>query len=425
MMHRVFKSLPRATFALLAAVSILMFAGIACASGPLEKVLHTFTGQPDGAGPVSGLVADHAGNLFGTTKYGGTETCTGGEFAGCGTVFELTPPTVAGGAWTETVIHSFGGLNDGIYPTAPLFIDGLGNLYGTTDAGGGKQNVGTVFEVSPPVTSGDAWTETVIFKFDTDYGPVRGYPPFGRVTVAAGNIYGTAQNGGWEDIILYNFGSNSGDGAFPVGNLLFDRTGAIYGTTTGSPGETAGTIFQLTGERRSWTLRTIFTFGSNVDGISPHGLIFDNAGNLYGTTSSGGVGSEGGVVFEVTPPATSGDPWTEAVLYTFVGGKDGATPDAGLALDKAGNLYGTAFNGGLNNHSTNNNGTVFELSPPAVPGGTWTETTLHEFGGPTYNDGNSPTGGIVFSKGKLFGATANYTGAAPGLGGVFSVAFAP
>jgi len=434
---------------ILAATAILMFANIAFASGPLEKVIYNFAGEPDGAGPVSGLVADHSGNLYGTTKYGGKGSCTGLGFTGCGTVFELSPPAVAGGAWTETILHSFSTPNDGIYPATALVADSLGNLYGTTGAGGGSGSTGTVFELSPPATAGGAWTETILHKFNNNR--TGGYPPFGSLTLRAGNLYGTTQNGGsgthcstggggcgavfelkapatvggaWAESLLYSFGAVSGDAVFPIGNLLFDRSGAIYGTTAGDPTSSGGTVFQLVQSGGSWNENTLFSFTQNIDGISPHGLIFDGAGNLYGTTVSGGVTSPGGgVVFELTPPVVAGDPWTEAVLYTFLGGKDGATPNAGLVLDKAGTLYGTALFGGLHNQQTNNNGTVFELSPPAVSGGAWTETTLHEFGGPTYNDGSSPNGGLVLSKGKFYGTTSEIV--SNGLGTVFSLVVVP
>jgi uncharacterized repeat protein (TIGR03803 family) len=447
MTRRILNSSLRPAAVLFTATAILMLANSAFASGPLEKVIYNFAGKPDGAGPVSGLVADHAGNLYGTTKYGGKGSCTGSGFTGCGTVFELSPPAVAGGAWTETILHSFSTPNDGIYPATALVVDSLGNLYGTTGAGGGSGNTGTVFELSPPATAGGAWTETILHKFNNDH--TGGYPPFGSLTLRAGNLYGTGQNGGsgthcstggggcgevfelkppatlggaWTESLLYSFGAVSGDAVFPIGNLLFDRAGAIYGTTA-CCSMSLGTVFQLVQSNGSWSENTLFSFAADADGITPYGLVFDSAGNLYGTTQSGGQNSNVGLVFEITPPAVPGDPWTETVLHTFLAGKDGGIPNAGLVLDKAGNLYGTTSFGGLNNKQTKFNGTVFEMSPPAVPGGDWTETALHDFGGSTYNDGSVPLGGLTFFQGKFYGTTS--AGGSAGLGTVFSVVIAP
>ena len=170
--------------------AVLAFPGTAIASGPVEQVLYSFAGGTDGNNPDGGLVADSLGNLYGTTTWGGPDSITP-----YGTVYELTPPAVAGGAWTKTVLYSFqGGANDGSTPFGTLIFDKLGNLYGTTQAGG-PGNAGTVFELSPPAVPGNPWTETVLFIFPGDQS--QGYWPFGKLTFdGIGNLYGTTEYGG-------------------------------------------------------------------------------------------------------------------------------------------------------------------------------------------------------------------------------------
>jgi uncharacterized repeat protein (TIGR03803 family) len=231
----------RAALAIFAA-AVLMTSTWAAAQ---EKVLYNFGNGTDGVAPQAGLVMDAAGNLYGTTYNGGTYNY--------GTVFELTP--AAGGGWTEMVLHNFN--NDGVdgaYPHAGLIFDAAGNLYGTTHSGGThnascSNDCGTVFELTP--SAGGTWTEKV----------------------------------------LYDFYSIRTDGAFPASSLIFDGAGNLYGTTIfgGASGAGNGTVFELTpAAGGGWTERVLYSFGA--DGIWPYaGLIFDAAGNLYGTTSFGGT----------------------------------------------------------------------------------------------------------------------------------------
>ena len=273
-----------------------------------EKVLHSFSGGADGTYPYGGLIFDAAGNLYGTTTSGGTSNT--------GTVFELTP--AAGGTWTEKVLHSFSGGTDGIHPYAGLIFDAAGNLYGTTDLGG-AYGYGTVFELTP--AAGGTWTEKV----------------------------------------LHNFNNGGTDGTRPYARLTFDAAGNLYGTTYGGGAYNSyGTVFELTpAAGGTWTEKVLHSFGSGTDGLIPYGgLIFDAAGNLYGTTAYGGT-NDLGTVFELTPKAGGG--WTEKVLYSFGDGTDGVSPLAGLIFDAAGNLYGTTQHGGTYNY-----GTVFEIAP-SVP----------------------------------------------------------
>jgi uncharacterized repeat protein (TIGR03803 family) len=336
-----------------------------------EKVLHMFncgTGT-GGCQPVGNLIMDSAGSLYGTAS-------TAGRYGG-GTVFRLTPGS--GGTWTETVLHSFGNGNDGRSPRANLIFDASGNLYGTTFGGGGSGGNGTVFELSP---NGDGtWSENVLYSFHSG-GTDGSSPQAGVIFDPAGNLYGTTRDGGtdtfhvgtvfelspngdgtWTESILHSFQSNGKDGNTPVAGLALDSAGNLYGTTSlgGRASCGCGTVFELTpGQNGQWTEKVLHSFNGK-DGSAPYGgVILDSAGNLYGTTSSGGS-SNYGEVFKLSPNGHGG--WKESVLHSFSinskhGNKDGVVPWAGLILDAAGNLYGTATAGG-----SKNNGTVFEITP--------------------------------------------------------------
>ncbi len=314
-----------------------------------EKILYSFGSQPrDGSGPYAGLIFDNAGNLYGTTSYGGAFKCSNAYV--CGTVFELT----ADG--TEKVLHSFGNLyesarGDGTDPQAGLIFDNAGNLYGTTFLGGdlecGGYGCGTVFKLT------QTGKEKVVFK----------------------------------EKVLYRFGSHAGDGVGPYAGLIFDNAGNLYGTTAGGGYYDRGTVFELTAAGKE---KILYSFGSYPgDGLVPEaGLIFDNAGNLYGTTFEGGA-STNGTVFELTADGT------EKILYSFSNGPgDGAYPIAGVIFDSNGNLYGTTSSGGAYYA-----GTVFELTAAG------TEKVLYSFGSQT-DDIVLPNAGVIFdTNGNLYGTT--------------------
>ena len=343
-----------------------------------EAVLYRFhdSGVVDGALPIGGLIFDGAGNLYGTTLFGGAGPCT----KGCGTVFELSPPATAGGPWTETILYSFKGVRerDGNGPYGNVVFDKSGNLYGTTYAGGiacsdsGPSGCGTVFQLSPPAAPGGAWTETVIYRFDPSF---YGGPASGLLIDGHGDLYGTAVNdgyfgegtaykltpstsGAWTRTVLHNFGGNS-DGGYVYAGLTFGKGGVLYGATTGYGGEVGdgGTVVQLTpaesGAGWSETLPYVFP-SQNGTSEGPFGaLLASPTGALFGMTNSGGTGPcqvNGwvgcGMVFKLTPPATPGGAWTETTLHNFLGGADGATPYSGLIFGLGGALYGTTYTGG-------------------------------------------------------------------------------
>jgi uncharacterized repeat protein (TIGR03803 family) len=171
------------TFDRIAFLALAVLFTIGTAFATTEKVVYSFQGSLDGYRPSASLVADADGNLYGTTAFGGSSS---------GTVFELSPPATADGAWTGTVLYAFqGGSNDGAFPMGTLVFDKQGNLYGTTEEGG-PQGTGTIFELSPPATAGVAWTEAILWIFPQ--GLLRGYSPAGKLVIdASGNLYGTTQ----------------------------------------------------------------------------------------------------------------------------------------------------------------------------------------------------------------------------------------
>jgi len=352
--------------AALAIVTVTLFVTSARAQAPWEKVLYSFNGA-GGGWPWAGLVFDTRGNLYGTAA-GGASNCAAG---GCGTVFQLSHKV--GGGWTYTVLRSLDAA-DGFDPYAGVIFDPAGNLYGTT-VYGGAYGVGTVFELR-------------------QQGVRR-----------------------WTEKLLYSFNGENGDGGNPLAALIFDAAGNLYGTTGewGTNFDYYGTVFELSPEAGGgWTETVLYVFNS-TDGSQPSGLIFDTDGHLYGTTSGGGAYGYG-TVFELSPEAGGG--WTEKVLHSF-DGTDGAVPLAGLIFDPAGNLYGTTWQGGdLTQCDGRGCGTVFELSTNAD--GSWTETILHSFDPKCHNDGVNPGSGVIFdAAGHLYGTTVY--GGAYGYGTVFEI----
>jgi len=417
-----------ATFAIL---TVTLFASSACAV--TEKVLHDFTNVRGGAIPV-GVILDDSGNLYGTTFDGGGADSTGCGGSGCGTVFELTPK--AGGGWTEKVLHSFSEKDPvGFNPSSGVIFDSSGNLYGTTSGGGrfgcgyGGTLCGTVFELTPK--AGGGWTEKLLHSFKPD-GKDGQNPRAGLIFDTSGNLYGTTwyggsgacfdgnghgcgtvfeltprAGGGWTEKVLYSFNDSGKDGIWPRASLIFDTSGNLYGTNFSGGVDGNGAVFELTRKPHgSWTEKILHGFTNGKDGNSPTAsLIFDESGNLYGTTYYGPPqGYEGpcvdgtdlgcGTVFELSPKVSGG--WTEKILHYFKSnGVDGFHPSAGFIFDASGNLYSSTIYGG-----TNDNGTVFDLTPTA--GGGWLDKVLYSF---DYKDGFGPGALIFDSEGNLYGTT--------------------
>ncbi len=368
----------------------LALTGVAHGQTYTLKVLHSFARAPhDGTVPTGNLVADEHGDLFGTTTSGGTATNCGSN-PGCGTVFELSPQS--GGTWKETVIYNFcsnysnNQCLDGAAPSfATLIFDTAGNLYGTTEEGGNCTLVlgcGTVFELSPPA-SGGAWTEKVLYNFCSDFS-----------------------------------NNTCLDGELPNGDLVFDKSGNLFGTTSaGGDGFNlfgvggSGVAFELSPSANGWTENVLYNFCSEgmqcPDGAEPFAaVVFDSSGNLYGTTFQGGIpgitGDGGGTLFELSP---GGKGWTETILYKFNPSSPLSSPAAPLTIDAQGNLYGTTFN-------FMSAGAVFQWSRSKG-------ISSYDFNG---NNGFDPPGGVLLGKNAIYGTTQGEYSVPPiNQGNVFSL----
>jgi uncharacterized repeat protein (TIGR03803 family) len=370
----------------------------------VETVLHIFQGHTagDASDPLGGLVIDTNGNLYGATGGGGTGNCEIlGTFPGCGAVYELSPPTVKGGAWVERVLYSFQGGTDGAFPYGDIVFDNAGNLYGATLYGGGYGtqcgdtfyvSCGTVFELSPPKVKGEQWTEQVLARFrgltpGKQYGD--GANPNGGLLIdKAGAIYGTTQIGGFDCQHSSNYGcgiayrldppteegepwtrtylhvfTSGADGSLPNGGLVFDHYGDLYGTMPGGTGA-YGSIFHLVAHPGDkWTNHIVFNFNDGYSGGLPRtGFVIDSKGNLYGTTSSGGANGSGGTLFEMASEAVAST-LPVKVLHAFLGDPDGYYPDGNLIFDAAGDIFGTTQQGGTGTCYPHGCGTIFEAVP--------------------------------------------------------------
>jgi len=347
-------------------------------SGVLLSTLHTFQGGKDGAVPFARPIIGPDGALYGTTAYGGGTDCSG-NFPGCGTVFNLKPqPTVCAYVlcpWRETVLYRFQGneYSDGWAPYSEVSFDSEGNLYGTTSLGGNnncgpQDGCGLVYKLAP---SNGGWTENLLYAFHN--GNDGAMPRSGVVLDKAGNLYGTAggfaswgavyeltpSGSGWLENTVYYFqyGTN---GASPVGGLIFDASGNLYGTTNSGGELQGGTVFELTPSNGNWAITLLYEFtGLRDRPCEPQGsLMMDAKGNLYGTTMMCGDYFFGSV-FKLTPGSGG---WTYTNLYSFTGGSDGGYPMGNVVIDANGNLYGTASAGG----SRCGNGTcgvIWEITP--------------------------------------------------------------
>jgi uncharacterized repeat protein (TIGR03803 family) len=374
-----------------------------------------------------------------TVTYADTSASTTLGLVGSFTTALQTPPP-----GLKTLYSFRGSPADGANPVSGLTEASDGSLFGTTEYGG--SGLGTVFKLRPPAAPGGPWMQTVLYSFGGFDGA---YPAAGVVLGADGVLYGTTTSGGggvcysfygcgtvfsltpppspggaWMKTLLYTF-TGGGDGGYPLG-LVIDNNGALYGTTNGGgmsgckgfePG--CGTAFELAPPpvpSGTWSFTVLHAFtNQNGDGGNPYaGLALGANGVLYGTTSYTPLISNG-TVFQLTPPATPGGAWTETVLHNFAGPPDGQVPEGVLTIGPSGQLYGTTYSGGTG-LCNNGCGTVFELKPN---GAGWTESVLYSFQGGT-SDGSNPVAGLCRSaSGALYGTT--YAGGASGYGTAFKL----
>lgn len=399
------------------AATLLLLTGAAAATN--LKTLHVFELGNGGNSPPAGLIFDQAGNLYGTTGAGGTYNQ--------GVVFELTPK--ADGGWTERVLYNFCSVTncaDGGRPAAGLIFDSTGNIYGTAVEGGSGFS-GVVFELTP--NAHGSWSETVLYSFCSVTNCADGWFPLaGLIFDTKGNLYGTTElggkgatcysscgtvfeltphsNGSWTEKVLHSFCAGQScrlDGQFLRSGLTFDGAGNLYGTTQSGGASYGGTVFKLTPKTNgSWTEKILYSFAGGDDGAEPlASVIFDQAGNLYGTTGAGGDPSycerQGcGAVFKLAPNQDGS--WNESVIHRFTTPDGGRSPFANLTFDIAGNLYGTTEYGG---DSSCHCGVVFKLAPNSNGG--WSETVLLSFDD---DPGARPVAGVIFdAAGNLYGTT--------------------
>jgi uncharacterized repeat protein (TIGR03803 family) len=340
-----------------------------------ETVLYSFTGGADGLYPNAGVVQDSAGNLYGTTVYGGA--------AGRGTVYKLDPTD------HETVLYNFTGKSDGAYPFAGVISDSVGNLYGATGSAG-PAGAGALFKL-------DTTGHETVYGFPGSDG---GFPWGAPIQDVAGNLYGTTVGGGaagvgvvfkvdptGHETVLYTF-TGGADGANPYAGLIMDAGGNLYGTTVAGGSSGAGVVYKIdtTGHES-----VLYSFTGGADGANPYGVLaMDSAANFYGTTASGGAAGKG-TAYKLDPMGH------ETVLYSFTGGADGGVPYSGVTRDSAGNLYGTTWTGGAGS-CYGGCGVVYKVDPAGH------QTVLSSFLG-VANGGFSYGGLALDTAGNLYGTT--------------------
>ncbi len=359
--------------------AMMILIGRALAVGQTEKVLWSFGGVGDGDSPKGEVVFDRAGNMYGTTLFGGGSNC----ISACGIIYELSP-TEAG--WSENILYTFcsqSNCADGSIPASGLVWDQLGNLYGTT-SGGGQYNGGTVFELSPPLPPNTSWTLTTI----------------------------------------WSFGANGTDGVYPVSKLTWDKAGNLYSTTAyGGSGQYAcGTVFELSPSSNGWSENVLYTMSEYLEGCDSYsGVAFDPSGHIFVTTYEGGErdcdGTEGcGAIFELSE--NSDQTWSETMLTQF-DYTTGASPAGGVSIDAKGELYGTLSLYGSNCTYC---GGMFKMQNV---NGNW-EFMPYFFNG---QDGGEPGAGLRIDYASrtaygttLAGGTGAYCGYDYGCGTIFSFA---
>jgi len=395
-------------------IFVLLVTAVA-AQGQTFAVLHNFTAA-EGQGLINGLVADRAGNLYGTASWGGLNNCPSSD-PGCGTVFKLSRH---GTGWIFNILYSFTGVGDGWWPLT-IAVGPDGSLYGNTIFGGlvncnGGWGCGTVFRLQPPPTTCRSvscpWIKTTLFQFDTvPYG----VSPSQTVTFdQAGNVYGTTgrgasydggtvwelvhSNGGWTFNILYNNQLVNGETGLGV---TFDAAGNLWDAGYGGNNQNCGgyndeyycgVIWELTPSGSGWNQNIVYSFDNTTGGSPSSNLIFDQAGNLYGTVADNGPEGNGGV-FQYNP--TTG---AYNLIYAAPGDVNAAYGPMGTpVMDQAGNIYAADPANGADDY-----GYVFKLTPMD---GSWMYTDLHDF--TAGSDGSAPYGPLVVdASGNVYGVNA-------------------
>ncbi|MGA7460172.1 MAG: choice-of-anchor tandem repeat GloVer-containing protein [Candidatus Korobacteraceae bacterium] len=352
-------------------------------------VLHTFTGGADGYEPYAGVTLDQQGRIYGTTIQGGLHDD--------GVVFRLARE---GQGWALSPIYSFGSQkDDGVNPVSRVVFGPGGLLYGTTSSGGSGRG-GTVFSLKPPATACKAalcpWVETILYNFTG--GADGGDPLYGDLSFdQAGNIYGTTAGGGssgegvvfklarsgsgWTESVLWNFTGGS-DGGLPVSGVIFDSAGNLYGTTGNFP---PGTVYELSPTQSGWSETTLYSFTSHT-GAGSGGLIMDAHGNLFGIT--GGLDGGNGAAYELMPQNGS---WSFTLLQNF--GNEYLGTLAAPTFDSHGSLYGPVPT--IGGEFT---GEIFQLTPS---GDQWIYRSFYTFNGST---SGVPLGAVTFdASGNMYG----------------------
>jgi uncharacterized repeat protein (TIGR03803 family) len=333
-------------------------------SGWVHTVLYSFTGGADGGQPYKGVALDADGNLYGTTVVGGSGGVCPED--GCGVVYKLTHGS---SGWTQSVIYNFTGGKDGYEPGGGVTFDRQGNMYGTTPVGGAK-GFGTIWELHPQATGN--WQFRLVHTFTG--GADGGTGSAGRFLIdKAGNLYNVATVGGaygsgtayelspvaggkWKFTLLYAF-KGQPDAGFPYGGLSMDAKGNLYGTTYYDGANDLGSVYRLSRQGNAWRENVLYSFKGGSDGNnSISNLVFDSAGNMYGTTSEGGAGCSCGVIFKLSPAANG--KWSENVAYRFQNTPDAAFAYNGMFVDSKGNMYGATVHGG-----TSGEGAVYQFMP--------------------------------------------------------------
>jgi len=331
------------------------------ANGWTHTVLYSFRGGTDGGEPYKGATLDNHGNLYGTAVTGGGGSCEGG----CGVVWKLTR---SGSSWTQSVIHTFTGGDDGSGPGSGLTLGANGTLYGMTPTGGANGQ-GVIFQLKS--TRNGTWNFTVLHAFTGGNDGSGGSA--GRLLRHKGSLYGVTTTGGangqgvvfqlthfagvWQFTTLYAFRGQP-DAGFPYGGLAFDSTGNLYGTSYYGGANNLGSVYQLVPQPDgTWTETVLYSFKGGLDGSgSISNVVFSKTGSVYGTTSAGGASCDCGTIFKLTAGANGG--WKESIVYRFHGAPDGAFAYNGMVGDRDGNFYGTTVHGG-----TTDDGVIYKFTP--------------------------------------------------------------